>query len=654
MKTTFLTNQKTTAFYMDQVCVGEIKTPSGCVDRFIRLEEGVYRWERISDLPVDHMEMAFKAAYKMEYQMMPALMYDQNTRGDIITHGQIEKLERHEEVHQEPNFPVGCIDPVTGEVRKIAWWRSSVPGATYTEGNGVSLGMFLPPDQLDASVSILPEEKQTTHTAYWPLTEGPRVKEWRAGNPDSRPPAFKDEDMTKGIPERKMTGPYSETIEPRRTFAVILVFAAANEPRRGWHKLMSFSWKMNRKYLAPKFSNEDLWDLGIEYMKSMYCEGENGFHSFALGKVFLDGKWVIRPYYRFEMGWTGQAIAAGANMLAEAIRRQDKEAEEMGFTALDDWLKQKLPSGMLPTHLMGQQFTHNGRRVIDACNLSAGAISYFRAWEYAQVLGKSRPEYYEAACRICDFALEKMEPNGRIAKSWYEDTLETAIEEGYPGAFLGYALCEGAKRTHRSDYLEGAVRCYDYFYAEFMKTGYAMGGAQDHFSVDKESGIPLLRSAISLYELTGDKRYLSCAKDAAQYLSTWQWQFTHPLKKDSLLGAFDFDTYGGTLTSIGAGIDHYAVPYVHELHDLAELTGEEEWAERARAAWAQATIGLSDGSLVIGGHPMPRGAQNEAFTLGRDYEDSPFAWLPTWMAAFRVESLCRTMFPGGDRFGRIL
>ena len=51
---------------------------------------------------------------------------------------------------------------------------------------------------------------------------------------------------------------------------------------------------------------------------------------------------------------------------------------------------------------------------------------------------------------------------------------------------------------------------------------------------------------------------------------------------------------------------------------------------------------------------MPRGAQNEAFTLGRDYEDSPFAWLPTWMAAFRVESLCRTMFPGGDRFGRIL
>ena len=39
-------------------------------------------------------------------------------------------------------------------------------------------------------------------------------------------------------------------------------------------------------------------------------------------------------YYRYEMGWTGQGIALGANMLHEAIRSGDKEAEEMGLSLI--------------------------------------------------------------------------------------------------------------------------------------------------------------------------------------------------------------------------------------------------------------------------------------------------------------------------------
>jgi hypothetical protein len=67
----------------------------------------------------------------------------------------------------------------------------AIPGAIYTEGNGMSVGMFLPSDQKDASVSILPEEKRTVHTYYWPLAEGPRVREKHRGRPDVRVPAFK-------------------------------------------------------------------------------------------------------------------------------------------------------------------------------------------------------------------------------------------------------------------------------------------------------------------------------------------------------------------------------------------------------------------------------------------------------------------------------
>jgi hypothetical protein len=106
--------------------------------------------------------------------------------------------------------------------------------------------------------------------------------------------------------------------------------------------------------LSGRRTDEELWDLSVEFTKSLFCEGENGFYGFSLGQVFIDGKWINRPYYRFEMGWTGQGIALGANMLFEAIRSGDGEAEEMGFRALDSWLGCALLSGMLPTHIEGQ------------------------------------------------------------------------------------------------------------------------------------------------------------------------------------------------------------------------------------------------------------------------------------------------------------
>lgn len=650
---TFKKKENNTVFYYDGKLLGYAPSCKDAEDHFIELEDGVYRWERKACQPTDKMEMSFVAEYPMEYQMMPGLMYNQNENKDIIAHGQFEKIERHKAV-DEPQYPVGCVDPVTGKVRKIAWWRTAAPGAVYTEGNGLSVGMFLPKDQKDASVSILPENEKTTHTYYWPLEEGPRVSVKRSGRPDVRPPAFKDEDVSEKFSRPAMGGSYSESIEPRKLFAVILVLNPAEKPRQAWHKLMSVSWKLNYKYLTPWFSNKELWDLGIEYIKSMFRDGENGFKGFSMGKVFLDGKWENRPYYAFEMGWTGQGIGQATDMLAHAILTGDKEAEEMGFAALDSWLKCRLPNGMLPTHIMGQQFPHNGRRVVDACNLSFGAINYFRAWEYAQALGKSRPEYFEMACWLCDFTVKQMDKDGKLAKSWYEDDLTIAIDNGLPGAFLVLALCEGVKYTHRTDYLEAAIRGYHYFYSQFIRDGYAMGGAQDHFSVDKESGIPMLQGAMRLYELTGDEGYIECAKNAAYYLSTWQWQHTHPLEKDSLLGEFGYDTYGGTVVSIGSGMDPYILPWIHELYDLTELTGEAEWAERAQAGWAQATIGVSDGTLHTGRSTLPRGSQNEAFTFGRAYEDTPFEWMPTWMQVYRIDNLCRTMLPGGDRPGRVL
>ena len=65
----------------------------------------------------------------------------------------------------------------------------------------------------------------------------------------------------------------------------------------------------------------------------------------------------------------------------------------------------------------------------------------------AQLLGKYKPEYREAALRICDFAVSQMDAEGKIGKSWAEDDLTPLVRDGTSGSFLTLALCEAARCT---------------------------------------------------------------------------------------------------------------------------------------------------------------------------------------------------------------
>ena len=92
--------------------------------------------------------------------------------------------------------------------------------------------------------------------------------------------------------------------------------------------------------------------------------------------------------------------------------------------------------------------------------------------------------------------------------------------------------------------------------------------------------------------------------------------------------------------------------YVHELYDLAERTGNPMWAERAYAAWVNGMDGISDGTMVCDGRPIPYGGQHEARSLGREHH-GVYQWLVAWPTAFRLYNLRRTFPVTGDKAGRI-
>lgn len=629
----FKKTEKGTEIYLNGCLAGLAEAAQQAEDTFVMVEDGVVCWKRTVDTPIENMTMRFITSYPSRYQMVPALQYDENNCFYIKDYEDVRNAalpEEKREKHKTPTYFIGNRDPETGEPWRFIWHRASIPGATYSEGETLSVGMFLPPDQLDGACSLYTEGEHTVHALLWP-------------EQDSRLKNFSD-------PEKHVKKP-----EPRCLFQAMLVFSPVSEPRVAWHDLLSAAWKQYYVLKAPSRNYDDLWNLGISYAKLLYTEEEDGFKGFSIGFTW-EGKWVKRKQQKYEIGWCGQNASLANSLLAHAAMTGDTDAKEKGLAVLDSWIAAQKPTGLIPTHYDDNMYTNGFAKTVDACNLGTAAVQFFEAAQRAAALGCQRPQYTEMACRICDFALKVMDENGRIGKSWLESDLSPAVKQGTTGAFLSMALCEGARRTGKASYLEAAKKSCRYYIRELNENGFTTAGALDVFSIDKESSIPLLKGNLMLYSLTGEREFLENAEKAAWYLSTWQWHYTRKYPKGSLLETMGFDTFGGTAVSIHGGMDPFALSYIHEIRDLAELTGNFQWKERANGIWRHGQMCISDGSMVVDGKdPRPVGSQDESvnLTLSAHHENSPSQWLVAWPTAFRLEALRRILPQEGDRKDRI-
>lgn len=359
-----------------------------------------------------------------------------------------------------------------------------------------------------------------------------------------------------------------------------------------------------------------------------------------------------REANKYEIGWCGQNGMLANALLCEALHSGDKEAETMGFGVLDSWLEK----AMLPVGVAASYYDPGQDRYLEACDLGTAGLAYFEAAQRSEKLGRNGGKYLRAAYQICDFAVKVQDGNGRFAKCWHEDG-SVAIREGTVGAFLVLPLLEGYRQSGEERYLKSAIKGTKIYLEELKTYGFTTAGALDIFSIDKESGIPLLKASTELYRLTGEKEWLEAARDSAWYLSTWQYTHTCHFGPSCILGQTGYDSFGGTLVStVHEGIDPFALCYVPELYQLWKETGEERWLQRARAIWKNGCQHISDGTLVIDGKQRPKGSQDESYTVTRQgthgRKADPEAlrpdsigiasqWLVAWPGSFRMEVLRR-------------
>ncbi len=412
--------------------------------------------------------------------------------------------------------------------------------------------------------------------------------------------------------------------------------------RFGWKTMLDAAWRLSSHPVSPRFDPEYLWELGVQFAKESLWVEEKTFKGFSIGLRWDGNMWVQRPSWKYEIGWCGQNASLANSLLADFLKTEDRDSLDRGIKCLDTWIKYgRLRNGLFRCHfdnIIGLEDPK--KEVQDACNLGGAAQAFFEAFELATRCGLNKPEYRSTAFGICDFALKAMGPDGRIGKTWTNDG-RPADTEGTTGAFLIQPLVTAFRISHNKAYLDGAEKAFAYYFGGLLKNGFTTAGALDTSCIDKESAMPLLKSALDLYEVTGKSQYLGWAEDVSYYLASWQWHYTVPYPEGSVLQELGYDTLGGTSVSTQ---HHHQDPYgliiVNEWLKLANLTKNAIWKDRALAIWANATTGISSGDLVILGKRRPAGSQDEGFFQTRwNTMGSVSQWLVAWPSAFRLETL---------------
>ena len=601
-------------FYQGENYIGKIR--STAADKNIiendvidEMDKGFFKWSRTITNKNIHerkirLSLDFIANYKSVYSMIPAVSYNGNPWG-------------------RGNEPKGFEKD--GKPWTFAYHRTAIPGATFSKGKEFAVALFgqQSKDIPGFSCSLLQEENKTVHKLVYPEEEGPL--------------SYTNRDKySEGYAEQLVLKPGQKLL-----INAYIVICRVLDDIAPYGYFLDCAWNSNKRDIIPKYNRNEVWKLGMDFSHALWCE-EESFRGFSIGFVWSGQSWHWRKDWKYEIGWCGQNASLAVSLLYDFLKYHNKVSLERGLDSLDCWVRNgRLENGLIRCHfdyLLSEKVTKP--EVQDACNLGNAADNLFEAYELADACGFDRKEYLETAFGICDFAVRAQDEAGCFAKAWNNNG-SCAEREGGTGGFLVPSLLKAYTISNKKEYLVSAKRAFDFYYTVLDHSGFTTAGALDTYCIDKESAIPLLKSALLLFKATGEKHYLNKAERAAYYLSTWQWHYSTDFPTGSPLQKIGYDTYGGTAVSVQHHhIDPFALCYVNDLLLLSELLNKDIWTERAMAVWANGLNGLSDGTLEIAGIKRLAGGQDEGFYHTRWKEQNDVSdWLVAWPTAFRLETL---------------
>jgi hypothetical protein len=332
----------------------------------------------------------------------------------------------------------------------------------------------------------------------------------------------------------------------------------------------------------------------------------------------------------YQMGFVGMQIATAYYLFRDGIENDDITTRTQGEAVLNFWANNCLsplgyPRTWYDPGLNGAKGTW--RQGSDIRVATGGMEALTTAWCYAARNGINNATtraWLDAAKRFGDWLVENQNSDGSYYFSYNHDKI---IDGKHPVSNHNKYLTICAIRylvelyiaTGEESYREAALRAGEFCHTNIHKAyAYIASVVDNPQTIDSESGLMAMNGFLSLWDLTGQSRWLTAARQAAKYTETWVYCFQIPVEADRTTDNFAFpksrSIVGQHLIAIGHSASDLGFAWASfAYYRLYLATDDDHYLRMARISAHNTKQSMNwDGSLFA---DQPAGLQLEAFSV---------------------------------------
>ncbi len=306
------------------------------------------------------------------------------------------------------------------------------------------------------------------------------------------------------------------------------------------------------KYVAIRkdFSGDNLLANALPYSACMGVleqkfneknfETKHGYYSVGFRENFLQD---------WQIGWTGGMISTYPLLFAG--NKQTQENVLRNF----DWL---FPNGISPsgfyydagrngTEWLGGDIRKPQTKNWHLIRKSGDAVWYItKQFMLMDKMGiPVKQSWSDGNKRVCDAFVKLWDKYHQIGQFVNSETGDIMVGGSSSGGIVPAALALASQYYHDPKYLETAKAIGDYYNINFIQKGISCGGPGDALqNFDSESIAGLLESYVSIYEVSGDSKWLPIAENAAKQLATWVVSYNYHFPDTSAYGKAGIHSVG--------------------------------------------------------------------------------------------------------------
>jgi hypothetical protein len=204
-----------------------------------------------------------------------------------------------------------------------------------------------------------------------------------------------------------------------------------------------------------------------------------------------------------------------------------------------------------------------------------------------RALGRQHPEWFNWVKSYADWLLTQQREDGSFPASWQGRTGVVRGTSGVTSYTPVPLLVRMSEETGDKKYLSSAVGAADYIWANYGSKCVFLGATGGDVA-DKESGMLSLEAFLALYENTKEPKWLKRAETAGNYAESWIWIWNVPMPIGANYSELGWKpgvpTIGvnGIGSNDAGGVDEYLDWAVPSYAKLYEYTKDEHYLDVAR------------------------------------------------------------------------